>query len=440
MTRGKRRRIFYGLLAAFFVLGTAVILYVSGWRLDLKTLRIKKVGAIFVQSFPRDAKIFLGNRPIENESGLLQSGTLINGLFPQTYELKLVADGFKPWLENISVLPSLVSEVKYAVLIPEQALTIATGTIKNFWLFNDRVVIQTQKNELFLAGRKIGDGEIAGWTKDFRNLLLSNPKSASWIWLDILTGEKINLGPVLSRAGLKSNQKLKIIPDPENQNILLIQEPKKISTLDTGNSQLTQFYKTPDGEIGEVIPATQSFIVWSEFLSKQNNSLLAIYDRFLKRVRSDSPTFAGRTVKLLWLANRKAAILRDNGGLYLYDMDKNESAKVADDVKNFAFSKDGDFLATLENASLEIFSLNDSRGYHRFNLPEISRAEKIIWYQDNNHLFVAYPGRIAFLDINDGGLGNFTTVTNSSSPQYDENNTRLYFLDERGVERLDFPR
>lgn len=457
MTLKRRRRIFYGLVAAFFILGAGVVLYVNGWRLDFKTFSLKKVGAIYLRSFPKEAKIFLDKKPIENASGLLQSGTLINGLFPKTYELKLEADGYEPWRENVSVLPALVSEVKYAVLVPEQATAIATGTIhphtttsspgrlssvgvKNFWLMNNLVATQTEENKLSLADQKIGDGEIMGSTKDFKDLLIFNSKTDSRIMFNTDTGKKINIDSVLKKTGVQRSKIIKLIVDPENNGDLLIQEQKRISILDTEKQSAAVIYKLSSGEISSVIPATQSLIVWSEFDAKKNTSLLTIYDRFLKRNRYGSPTFAGRTLELAWLPTKKIAVREDNGGFYLYDVDKNESTKIADDVKSFTFSKDADFLATLENSSLEIFSLAESGEYHRFNLPNVSQAQEVIWYLDNNHLFVVYPDRLAFLDINDSGLRNFTTVANGAFPRYDEKNNQLYFLNEGGVERLDFPK
>lgn len=440
MTLSRRRRIFYGLVAAFFILGAGVVLYVSGWRLDFKTFGFKKVGAIYVRSFPKDAQIFLDKKPVKNESGLLQVGTLINGLFPKTYELKLTADGYKPWQENVSVLPALVSEVKYAVLIPKEITSVATGTIKNFWLLGNQVAIETQENKLNFADRKIWEGEIAGWTKDFRDLLIFNSQTGSWSLLQTDTGKKINVDSILKKTGVQKSKIAKLIIDPENNGDILIQEQKRISILDTGKQSVTLIYKTSGGEVGDVIPATQSLIVWSEFDAKKNNSSLTIYDRFLKRNLYGSPAFPGKTMELTWLPTKKIATLQDNGGLYLYNIDKNETTKIADDVKTFAFSKDTNFLATLENSSLEIFSLAESQGYHRFNLPNVGQAEKVIWYSDNNHLFIVYPDRLAFLDINDSGLRNFITIVNGRFPQYDEKNNQLYFLDDKGVGRLDFPK
>jgi len=74
MTRTTRRLIFYLLCALFLLLGGLVVLYAQGWRVDFKTWRPEKVGAIFVQSFPVDANIMLDNTSIPNRAGFLSRG------------------------------------------------------------------------------------------------------------------------------------------------------------------------------------------------------------------------------------------------------------------------------------------------------------------------------------------------------------------------------
>ncbi len=124
MTFGTRRRLFYALVALFFVLGAGVVLYAQGWRFDFATGHVDKVGAIYVRSFPADASIMLNGKPAQNQSGFLSRCTLITDLFPKIYQLKLTAAGYGDWHESAGVSPSLVTELKSAVLVPRTA----TGT------------------------------------------------------------------------------------------------------------------------------------------------------------------------------------------------------------------------------------------------------------------------------------------------------------------------
>ncbi len=129
--------LFYAFCIAFLILGTVTVLYAQGWRFDVNTWSIKKVGGIFIKIYPRDASILLDGIPVQNASWLLQSGTFINNLFPKTYALTLRKEGFHPWTRRIAVTPSLVTEVSNAVLVPSlarEAVLMPSSTIPSLTL------------------------------------------------------------------------------------------------------------------------------------------------------------------------------------------------------------------------------------------------------------------------------------------------------------------
>ena len=438
MTIRARRRLFYGLFIAFFVLGIGVLVYVNGWRLDVKTFRLRKVGAIFVRSFPKDTKIFLDNKLIKNESWFLQNGTLVNNLFPKTYELKLELNNYQPWREHVSVQPTLVSELKYAVLVPKNSLLVSTSTVKNFWLLGNDLAVESENDDLVMGDTKIGKGKILGWTSDFGNLLMFNPETNAYSWNNLSDARKVNLNALLKRVGFRLNKDFKIIVDPEDRRRLIILEPRAFSLLDVEQSKLLAVYKTGKNFLENIV-ASQFLFVWTEFNEKQNTSSLVIYDKFLQRTRPSTPTFQGKNLELAWIKSDKLAVLQDDGALYTYDLPKKEVVKIADDVKNFAFANDGSALAALEHSALEVFFFNQDRDYYRFNLPDMGKAEKVVWYVDLNHLFVVYPQYVKFLDLQDTAVQNFTTVAETPLARYDEKNNWLYFLVGDRLKKLEFP-
>lgn len=437
MTLKKRRQLFYIMLAAFFVLGAAVILYVNGWRLDFSPLGLKRIGAIYVRSFPRDARIYLDNRAIKNDSGFLQSGTMINDLFPKDYELRLEYNGYEPWKENVSVSPTLVAEVKYAVLLPKTALVASTGTVKNFWLLGDAVAAQNEKGDLLANGKKIGNGEIVGQTGNLKNILTKDPKTGGYFWNNLDNNQRTNITAFLNKLGFGANKQFSVVVDQWDEKNLILLEPTRISLLDTGQGGLTNIYKT-NGTSLENLVSSQFLFAWAEFNKKTGTSTLVIYDKFLKKINSSSE-FDNKNKELRWITKDKLAVLQNDGHLYVYGVPGGETTKIADDVKAFAAASDGGAIAALENGSLEIFFYNAEKDYYRFNLPDVERATKIIWYSDSNHLFVVYPDRTAFLDLNDSALKNFATVVNVNRAEYDETNNIMYFLDGGTLKKLEFP-
>lgn len=440
VTRRRRRILFYALVFVFFLLGAGILLYTDGWRLNPLTLEFKKVGAIYVRSYPADAKIKLDGRPVENKSGFFQSGTLINNLFPGTHKLKMEAANYRIWEENVSVLPSLVSERKYAVLAPKISADAASGTVKNFWLLGGEPLIQDFKNNVLLGGKKIAAGDVLGWTSDFKNILTYNGALGHYFLYNADAGINTDINLLLKKIGFSAKQGIKIFLEPEDKRMLVVLQQNKLFELNVEESSIATIYKTNEG-LGEKIASSQFYVAWTEWDAAENSSTLVVYDKFLRRQKSGTPELRGKNSELVWIGGaNKIALLQDDGALYIYDVSGNKLSKIADDVKNFALAGGGNALAALEHRSLEIFFFNADNNYYRFNLPDVAQAENIVWYADKNHLFVVYHDEIKFLDIQDASLNYFPAVAEGRLPQYDTGNNRLYFVANDILKTVGFPR
>ncbi len=439
MTLQSRRRIFYSLITCFVIIGGVVVLYVNGWRMDFKTFKIEKVGAIFVRSFPQEATITLDGKKIENKSGFFEKGTLVNGLFPQNYTLRLTLDGYEPWEEGVSVAPSLVTEVSYAVLVPKNPITVATSAPKNFWVVDGNVVTQNDNGVLAMGKNEFVRGEVVEWAKNGASLLAKRPSPNVYYAVDLDKKSAVNVTALLQKAGLTGNG-FDLTLNPENENELIISEDNKISVFNTDGRELTNIYKTKM-DIGESIAPSKFLIAWTKFSSEQNTSTVVVFDKFLKKVLEESPSLPGKSVDLRWASGKRLVTLQDNGELYLYDYQNKKLGRIAMGARKFELSADGSWLASVENNALEVFSLDNDRDYHRFNFPEIQSVSDVGWYGDNNHLFVFYPNRVIFFDINDASLRNLTEVaSNYVKAVYDEKTNALYTLENGRIERRDFPR
>jgi hypothetical protein len=339
MTLRTRRKIFYTLVALFFVLGTGVVLYAQGWRLDFSTWHFEKIGGVYVRTYPSDATIYLNGTFVPDGAGFLSPGTLISDLLPRTYTISLRADGYDAWQENASVEPAQVVQFKYAVLVPSGA----TSTPSSTW----------------------------------RALLAAEPTSTT--------------------------------VDP--------------------------------------FDAAQKIAVVSNATSSNNISIYNI----AQGTTTASMTVPGKNLEVKWITPSLVGILQNDGELYLYNTNTAAAAAgtgngsqaprtLADDVKDFAASADGSMVAALEGDSLEIFSLTDSSIYYRFNIPDVTAASRVIWYKDDNHLFIVYPDSVSFLDLADSALVNFITVAQGTKPLYDPAANIFYITAPSGqVVQYNFP-
>ncbi|MEK7195575.1 MAG: PEGA domain-containing protein [Patescibacteria group bacterium] len=439
MAKNKRKILFYLLLIAFFILGGSAVAYVNGWRVDARNLKIAKVGAIFVRSYPDETKIYLDGKEIENGSGIFGNGTLINNLFPRTYTLKLELDGYHPWEESISVKEARVSDAKNAVLIPEKKTILTTSTLKNFWILGDKYLEEKDSGELLIDGRRVGSGEVVGLTKNNQYILTRDTKTRNYVLNNVESGTKTDIDTILKRGlGVKGEFKIKI--DPEDQRKLIVLKGDSISILTVDKPQLAQIYKTDSGEmIGEDVAASQFILAWTTFIGKENKTTVFLYDKFLKRKMGGGVFFAGKNTGIEWLDSNKLAVLQDDGGLYVYDTENNLADKIASDVKNFSFSGDFSAVTAIENSALEVIFFDESN-YYKFNLPDVKEVKDAVWYRDNGHLFVIYPGRVAFLDLNDGSLRNFIYVAEAKASHYSEEENALYFTEGNGLKKISFPK
>jgi PEGA domain len=331
MTIRTRRRIFYTLVALFFVVGGGIVGYADGWRIDFQTWRLTKIGGIYIHAFPENASIYLDGKPVQNQSGFLTPGTLISDLLPHTYSVVLKSAGYDDWQENAGVLAAQVIQYKYAVLVPANGTPVSSTTAKQI---------------------------------------------------------ELEMNPIATTT------------DPFDQNQKLVIGKNSISLFNRAQATTTE----------------------SVAILGKNSAVISEQ----------------------WISTNLVGILQNDGVLSLYDTNANSGAgaitQLAETVKNFSATADGSMVAALEQNSLEIFSLDGDNNYYRFNLPDVADAQSVLWYKDDEHLFIVYPNNVSFLDLADSGLTNFTTAANGTSPFYDAQSNILYIKDSaEELVRFNFP-
>ncbi len=441
MTRTTRRLIFYLLCALFLLLGGLVVLYAQGWRVDFKTWRPEKVGAIFVQSFPVDANIMLDNTSIPNRAGFLSRGTLITDLFPRNYELTLTHDGYADWHENVQALPSLVTELKYAVLVPKTSTAVATGSIKNFLFASNELILQDADDRVTWRGNLIGQGDVLDGNTNANAIIIKNSLTGRYSLYDLAKSTSTDLSAAITGAGIDPKTITSLTIDPYNATNIIGASIHRVWVFDSADRTASFIERAPIGTIVGSYPViSPSLIAWTRLGDASNTSAVALYDKFTKVVTITSSTLPGESVITKWIHGGLLGLLQADGSLYTYDVGSQQFQKLADDVKDFEPASNGNALAALENKSVEIFPFTDTMTYHRFNVPDVQAAQRLFWYKDFNHLFVQYPDHVAFLDIDDLSLRNFITVAQGTAPFYDDQKNALYLIDfTRTLVRFDFP-
>ncbi len=116
MTRRKRRIVFWLAVAVVIAAVPLIIGYARGYRFDPKSLKITQVGAIFVDSRPTDASVFL-----DGENTGKKTAALIGNLFPyKNYSIEIKKEGFRPWRKKLLAEPSKITRAEQIILPPEK--------------------------------------------------------------------------------------------------------------------------------------------------------------------------------------------------------------------------------------------------------------------------------------------------------------------------------
>lgn len=432
----KRTLLIIFLFILFCLLGAILVFYAEGYRIDFKTFNILKVGGIYVKTYPARADIFLDKKLINRGFSLFDSGVLINGLFPKKYLLEIKAPDYKDWKRHILVRPSLVSEVKYAVLVPKNETSILKSNLKSFLIFpNENFLIMNSKNELIFNSFTLKGSEIKDTSSDFEKVLTYDFKNKTY-WLNNL---KISTSTDLTLVLKNLNPKLSfenIIFTKENPNELVLWNKNKINLLDLNKNKLIIVTSTTSSFPIVNVDSLRMWLIASNFNEKNNVSDFYI---FQKNPISQNNKFSlpFKNIKL-FLKNNNLFILQSDGALYKYNLISQDNVKIASDVLDFYLSEDGRMLAVQELSALEIFDLKDKTEYFRFNMPESKDIRRIEWFRDNRHLFLYFENEVKFLEIEDQEKENIQTITNYSNASYDSKKNRFYFIDNNVLKYIEF--
>ena len=445
---------------AFVVFGFGAVFYAQGWRIDFKTFKPLKAGAIYVRPHPSKAQIFLDYKPIKRGFSFFDSGVLINSLFPKKYLLEIKMAGYKEWKRNIQVLPSLVSEVKYAVLVPQNSLELnninfPTSTLSSFLIGPDNnFIFLDNQNNIFYNKQIISNSKIIDTKEDFSAILTYDLKNKNYFLWDFEKSTSTNLNLVFKKISPNFTfENINFSKDYENE--LLLWDSKKISTFDISKNKIniiatstmvltpqtskistTTVFSTSSFPITNAL-SSKMWLVWVEYNSSKNVSNFKILQRILSTQKINLVSLPFKNEKIL-IKNNTLFILQNDGSLYKYDLIDQKLNSLASDVRNFYLNDDAGMLLAQEFNAIEVFNLKDPTDYWRFDMPDSKDIIKISWFKDSRNIFLHYKDKVLFLELDDLKKENIQTIALTNYGEYDKKTNRFYFINENKVKFIEF--
>lgn len=436
----RTRRLTILILVLLFIVAAGTILpYSQGWRLNFQTLKWQKVGGLYVRSHPQNALIFLDHKPTRNKTGFLDRGTLVSGIAPGTYELRLTAPGFQSWQKQITIEPEQVAETKYAVLTPalESALTVPSlPPAKDFWLIDGQILVSTLTDTLAYANGSLPGSDLVTLSGSRTATVLVRTPSSTILAYDL--GRGTTTATITPNAKNQLESALAIIPDPDDPESLFVIQSRAISYLDLTTGVTTTLATYPKtSSVGSLWPS-RAFTAWTVQNSATTaTSTLVLWNR-IDRTLSTIP-IPDKITKAQWIANDTVLLQTTHNTLALYKTSEDQPRTLLENAEKFAVAPDGTSIAVLGSNRLEIFSLTDNGTYFRTPFPNTKEILALEWYKDGRHLFLSYADHVDFLEIGDTARENLQTLVTGGKTEYDSRENRLYFLSGGKVKYLEFP-
>lgn len=429
MTVKTRKILFYSAVLLFVIIGITAIFYSNGWRFDLETMSINKLGALFFEIKPDDALIMIDKTSFKFDPGFLRSGIVIANLFPKEYTVKISKEDYLSWTKELEVLPSFVTKAPPIILLPEKIdlVPALAQKINNFWIGPKYLIVSKENNVLEFDSQTIIGNKVLRWSADGEKVITSLDNS--YFATDLATpANSINLNSMfenLQKNTLKDNSRINSVDfSPADKNQYIFSTQNGLYMADSKKINIEIIRKEPVDTFGRfedkiIFSVKGKIFIHRPFLGIQEPLLSQDFDSIKEINVSPSGYYV--------------SIIENNGNLYVFDRKSLTLSKISEGVVSSYFSPNSQKIAYINaNNELGIYPLESSAGYNqekpsRFNLGLIEK--EIIWYQDSEHLFIKYPSSLYLLEANSLPPINLQIIDfETNKYQYNADENTVYLL------------
>jgi len=272
MTKLQKTILFILFIFIFLALSNFLILYATGYKLDVRKLQWQKTGGIFTKLNTKNAEFFLNNHPIGKSSIVYNSFPPYykfskKRLLPGTYDLTIKKENYFPLKKIIKIMPGIATFLPHIYLINKDNV-------------NKLISELIEKNQKALKQKRIDKSSV-----EFENYIyFINPKD-NLLYKRLLNNDNIKQ---LSLEPIKSKKYQLFVLD-KDKIYLISQELTNpgVYFLNNGiwekihNQSANELLLSPNKKKLAIINKNEIYIVWLEddetspYFKKNHKELIA---------------------------------------------------------------------------------------------------------------------------------------------------------------------
>ncbi len=416
------RAYLFSFFTILFLIATPLtILYISGYKVDFKNLRVSKTGGLIVKSEPDRAKIFLDDKLRVNRLfGIVNPGAdalvtpaRIMNLLPGEYSLRIEQEGYWNWSKKINIYPNkttiiddiLLIKKDIPIIIDEQAgpdLLATRQADKIFYQANGRLKYYEPSSDSIQPFSATSSAETAPG--------LLSPGEAR-----LLAGTTVYIvadKSAVDLSGLLPINALNLIWDDESDYSILFNAPTFVGKINLPNMSLETVYR---GTSIEAFTAKKNMLYILE--SGERATSLIVHDPAQGKIERKIDLPGSPTYKFI---NRSSQYLNlhDYGRQILYIIEPDAFSPLKEIINNVKTAEwiSADQLLCSNEHEIFIFDMADNRKKIMTRVSE--NIDAVTWHPSGKYIIYSSNGSLysmessGAIDININELIKLNSIKN----------------------------
>jgi len=437
-----RRIIALIFITAFFITAPILILYTAGYRYNFTKNQLKKTGALFVETEPKGATVF-----IDDEQRKESTPAHITNVFPNHYKIRIEKEDYFTWEKELEIKAQNTTFAEDVVLFKKtQPEKIKSDlNIEQICEADDYIISQTKENkqtEFFCFDLKeekfesiadiiYPDSKIIDISANKNKFIITNSPNTYQIQsTDKSYSQTISNLPI---------NPIQIKWDEENEHFIYLASENQIwqANLLGSEPKYSQIYTTTSQKIYDFAALGEKLY----FIIENEQGI------FLNLTSIQNPTKIDQSIQLpssnfvidSFIDNYLILVDKSRSNIYVLYQDLSETKINLDGSDKYAFFEKNDLMAIYNGFEIFIVNLKDELPQPNLIIRHSSPYEKVAWFNDN-YLIALHENKIKIIELDDREKHNIWELNTENIKIedffLDEDKENVYYLAENQLWKI----